>query len=554
MNSNHHESSFESDYRDDRSSNEGSEVESSSSSEETSSSRSSSEEEDNQDGQWEACEEDFTLPGPIPVFEEPTGLKANLEGFKEPADFFNLFLDDKYLEDVCDYTDYYYKTYKEARAKTKNPKKKRDSHHWQWRKPDIIVLKAFLGILLLMGIIHKPRIEDYWSSSILWGTPGISEVMSHDQFRLILRNLAFALGRNKKDRLHKIRPLMEKIINTSRSLYAPKEFLSIDESMVKFNGRNTMKVFMPLKPIRYGFKVYMLTEASTGYVLSWVMHQGQKSTVIDTLSLLVDGYENKGFTISMDRFYTTIDAMLYLTDLGFSVYAAAMKNRIKKNNQMTKDLKALKKGEIRFYYSYAYQILLSCWYDSKVVLVLSNTGDSSLETVIRNRKDTNRKHKKVEIDCPQNICIYQKTARGVDHFDQMLSYYVPDHRSVKWYIRVCNHLLGVALHNSYRLYLLTQTRGKPKPYLEFVKSVIKSLIEGLRKRKMILPTPDRKSALPMMLEASLEDCKLVYSGQAPCVICALNKQKKRTNYMCKTHQKSVCILECYDFHRNNTHL
>ena len=93
-------------------------------------------------------------------------------------------------------------------------------------------------------LIHKPKIEYCWSSGIFWGTPGISKVMSHNQFRLILCNLAFAMGRIKKDRLHKIRPLIEKIINTSRNLYAPKEFLSIDESIVKFNRRNVMKVLI----------------------------------------------------------------------------------------------------------------------------------------------------------------------------------------------------------------------------------------------------------------------------------------------------------------------
>ena len=79
---------------------------------------------------------------------------------------------------------------------------------------------------------------------------------------------------DKQDFLYKVHPLIEKIISFSQKFYISEQFLSIDECMIRFNGRSKMKVYMPLKPIKYGFKTYILSEAKTGYVMSWKLIEG----------------------------------------------------------------------------------------------------------------------------------------------------------------------------------------------------------------------------------------------------------------------------------------
>ena len=34
---------------------------------------------------------------------------------------------------------------------------------------------------------------------------------------------------------------------------------------------------MPHKPIKFGFKAYVLAEADSGYVLFWQVHEGKKT-------------------------------------------------------------------------------------------------------------------------------------------------------------------------------------------------------------------------------------------------------------------------------------
>jgi len=224
-------------------------------------------ENDFEEGNWKIYDQNVNFKTNLPIFKEKEGPYKNLASLNEPIEFFGLFLDDDFLQKICENTDLYYQAYKNQKNRT--TKRLSDSHKKKWTKPDLDELKAFFGILLYMGIIQKPKIEDYWSSSILVGTPGIAQILSCDHFVQILRSLSYTPGRNNEDPLHKIHPLKNQIISVSKKLYGPSKYLTIDEGMIKFNGRHKMKVYMPLKPIKFGFKVYMIAESNSGFVLNW---------------------------------------------------------------------------------------------------------------------------------------------------------------------------------------------------------------------------------------------------------------------------------------------
>ena len=70
---------------------------------------------------------------------------------------------------------------------------------------------------------------------------------------------------------------MDKIIhNTNQNYNSPKE-LSLDETMIAFKGRSKFRVYMPLKPIKYGFKVFTVAASSEPIVLnfSYMMEQAK---------------------------------------------------------------------------------------------------------------------------------------------------------------------------------------------------------------------------------------------------------------------------------------
>lgn len=53
---------------------------------------------------------------------------------------------------------------------------------------------------------------------------------------------------------------------------------STDESMVKFKGRNSMKQYIPMKPIKRRYKVLARAEPVTGYLSKFKLYTGRKES------------------------------------------------------------------------------------------------------------------------------------------------------------------------------------------------------------------------------------------------------------------------------------
>ncbi|CAG2243155.1 unnamed protein product [Mytilus edulis] len=77
-------------------------------------------------------------------------------------------------------------------------------------------MRAFIGLVLAMGIVKKSSIESYWEASGISETPNFRDVMSRNRFQAILRYLhcsdnttAVPRGQPGYDPLHKINPVVE---------------------------------------------------------------------------------------------------------------------------------------------------------------------------------------------------------------------------------------------------------------------------------------------------------------------------------------------------------
>ncbi len=52
------------------------------------------------------------------------------------------------------------------------------------------------------------------------------------------------------DQLDKVRPLINHLSEHFATQYRPRRDLAVDEAMIKFQGRSSLKQYMPLKPIK----------------------------------------------------------------------------------------------------------------------------------------------------------------------------------------------------------------------------------------------------------------------------------------------------------------
>lgn len=122
-------------------------------------------------------------------------------------------------------------------------------------------IKRFLDANLMMGITKKPSLENNWRSSEQLRDPYISSLLSLKGFQWLLSNLHSndnlqmpRYGSPSFDKLFKIRPYLNFLSNIFLQCYKPTRYISVDEIMVKFKGRSTLKQYMPMTPIKRGFK------------------------------------------------------------------------------------------------------------------------------------------------------------------------------------------------------------------------------------------------------------------------------------------------------------
>ena len=178
----------------------------------------------------------------------------------------------------------------------------------------------FVGMLMSMGICRLPRIENYWSTTHPHTTPQLHKVMPIVRFQQICRYLHLAdsstqvpHGQPGYDALFKVRKYLDLITPKLESEYNPHEHLSIDEAMIPFKGRLGFKQYMKDKPTKWGIKVFVLSDATNGYVHRLQVYTGKNSELstheqgLSTRVVLelLHGKESAQHKIYMDNYYTS---------------------------------------------------------------------------------------------------------------------------------------------------------------------------------------------------------------------------------------------------------
>ena len=215
-------------------------------------------------------------PKDIP-FRGVHGLRNPMPQDAEPIDYFKLYFTDAVIDIIYKETNRYAQQYIAANGPNLRPK----SIVHSWTPTDAKEIKAFLGLCILMGIISKPRISMYWSTDSFYHTPVFSQVMPRLRFQLLQRFLHFQDNQDPtynpndpdRDRLFKVRTIVNMIRERFNSVYYPPENLTIDESLVLYKGRLLFKQYIKSKRSRFGIKMFELATAS-GILLDFIIYQG----------------------------------------------------------------------------------------------------------------------------------------------------------------------------------------------------------------------------------------------------------------------------------------
>ena len=138
-------------------------------------------------------------------------------------------------------------------------------------------MSAFFGLNILMGINKLPTIRSYWDSNLFLGNAGFKTTIPVKRFEILNKYFHISDPRqeNPTDKLTKIQLLISKLENAFQDVYVLGKNISIDEGLIKFNGRLSFKQNMPKKTNKFGIKIWMLADSETYFVQRFQVYLGK---------------------------------------------------------------------------------------------------------------------------------------------------------------------------------------------------------------------------------------------------------------------------------------
>ncbi|XP_044742044.1 piggyBac transposable element-derived protein 1-like [Chrysoperla carnea] len=281
-------------------------------------------------------------------------------------------------------------------------------------------------------------------------------------------------------------PSIKNYWSTDKDYDVPE--LAVDEAMILFKGRSTIKQYNPMKPVKRGYKLWILAD-KCGFVKKFDVYQGKTGQVdkkFENYNLgervvleMTEEHWGKQKIIYFDNFFTSLRLLEKLKVEGTFACGTIRQNR--KGIPPTINDKHMKRGDFDHKTSNT-GITFCKWMDNRPVLLASNYNGSK-ETTVERRDKKGEKH---PIKCPEVICDYGKFMGGVDRADHLRSLYNLDRRSKKWWHRLLFGMIEISLINAYIIYCQARTKMS---VLEFRRAVT----NGLAVKGATLPSTSRLS-------------------------------------------------------------
>jgi hypothetical protein len=158
-------------------------------------------------------------------------------------------------------------------------------------------------------------------TALLFDNPYIRNIMSERRYSLLTKCLHFvdnnkidANATSREKSLAKISPVFDIIVNRFSTVYVPGENIAIDESLMLWKGRLSIKQYIPSKRARFGLKSYELCESGSGYIWKSLIHTGPTMKLNDSadnlvsskiVMTLINDLLGKGYTVYLDNWYSS---------------------------------------------------------------------------------------------------------------------------------------------------------------------------------------------------------------------------------------------------------
>ncbi|CAK1591721.1 unnamed protein product [Parnassius mnemosyne] len=336
----------------------------------------------------------------------------------------------------------------------------------------------FIALYMLMGIVKFPTIESCWKLDTIYYHPIFHNVnMSYNRFSSILRCWHFVdyeAPRDQNERLYKIKPLLNLVINNWKNLLPPNECIVIDESTMPFRGRISFRQYNPSKAHKYGLKIYKLC-TEDGFVWNYDIYIGRDPEIADldkpgsVVVQLCDGLLEAGRIIVCDNYYNTVGLTKYLLQHKTDLFSTLRINRKELPWPIRSKKIGPKKDEV-----VAQQkdnVTVIKWRDKRDVAMISTCHDATMRMSSGYRP----------ILKPEAVLYYNERKKGIDVCDQLSSYYDLKRKSLAWYKKIAlDILICASITNAtlmYRKLHSTTNRKLRKTVLQMQQEIIREFLQ-----------------------------------------------------------------------------
>ena len=305
----------------------------------------------------------------------------------------------------------------------------------------------------------------YWESISDTHNEAISNAMTRNRFDEIIKYIYMydPDSAETNDKCGKIRSIMD-IINDRFLKYCPSEKIGdVDEAMIPYYGTYGcgIRQAMRQKPIRFWCLNY-----PDGYLIAFDVYQGAKGRPNPhkekfgveggSVLALVDRLpEDHKLHLFLDNYFTSPALYDELSRRGFLVTGTFRKDRI--GHCPLPKLNKSPRGTMSSYHTKeAGGMVLVKWNDNGEIFVGSNCIGA--DPVGKVKRWSSVEKKKVDVDAPAAILLYNIDMGGTDVQDHAFSCNRPSIRSKKCWFPLASFMVISSMHNAYQIYRRTATR------------------------------------------------------------------------------------------------
>ena len=482
---------------------------------------------------------------------------AHVSNTENPLDYFLLILTADVLGKVALETNRYAVQVMAKTAATPHAVSKEKL----WTNVNQEEVKKFIGLIMMMGFIQKNgSVSSYWSEDQRIATPYFQSVMSKHRFQQISRYLHFnnndELPENRDDKLYKIRPVCNLIVERWRTLYDLGEHIAIDESMMKWKRRSPFRTHQKNKPTKYGIKSYVLADAKTRYCWNMDVYHGVSKTLKETVTgLLTPQCMSLWHSLYMNGFYNSVALSEFLLEQ--KVYTVGTLRRNRGEPPEVSDPGRMRAGEVVARDNG--KVLVLAWQGRRLARAISTKHGVSAAKVSR-RKNCGRARME-QLRKPACITDYRKHMQGVNVLDQMISYYPFTPKSLKWTKNIFLHFVEISAYNAFILYKAKSLQNKFNSFYKFLLELAGQLCRGPSEAGAASDSDDERPRPPK--QPRIDPADRLHGGhsrhflallparaskknvQKQCRVCRKHGHRKDTRYYCVHCGVALCVIPCF---------